>query len=231
MKKWNDVRQHCAILRKRGNEMMPILARFRALYEQTTIPLGFLCIRLGLTPDMLTVLSLAIGGLAAYMTSQGQFVWGVVLILLMGFADMLDGATARAGEIASPYGTVFDHVVDRYAEFLILLGVMLSGAASAGWTMFALFGMIMASYVRARAESTGLVPSCNVGFAGRQEKLGVLLVGMIVQQFFPEIGLLEWAVIAVGVLSHITAVQRLLFTKRAILGNTRRVPKRPERAV
>jgi phosphatidylglycerophosphate synthase len=197
--------------------MMPILARFRGLYEQTTIPLGQICLRLGLTPDMLTVTSLVAGALAAYATSRGAYWGGIALILVMGVFDMLDGATARAGGTANPFGTVLDHVVDRYAEFLIILGVMLGGAVAPGWAMFSLFGMIMASYVRARAESTGLVPSCNVGFAGRQEKLGLLIIGMALQPVVPQLNLLEGATIVVGVLSHITALQRLLYTRRVIL--------------
>ncbi len=197
--------------------MLPILARYRVLYEQTTIPLGRICMRLGLSPDMLTLISLALGGVAAYVTAQGAFLWGIFFILAMGAADMLDGATARAGGTSTPFGTVFDHTVDRYAEFLLILGIMLSGAVTPGWAMFSLVGMLMASYVRARAESTGLVASCNVGFAGRQEKLGLLVLGMLLQPFFPALGLLQWATIVVGVLSHITAIQRLLYTRRVIL--------------
>jgi len=197
--------------------MLPILARYRVLYEQTTIPLGRICMRLGLSPDMLTLISLALGGVAAYVTAQGAFLWGIFFILAMGAADMLDGATARAGGTSTPFGTVFDHTVDRYAEFLLILGIMLSGAVAPGWAMFSLVGMLMASYVRARAESTGLVASCNVGFAGRQEKLGLLVLGMLLQPFFPALGLLQWATIVVGVLSHITAIQRLLYTRRVIL--------------
>lgn len=211
--------------------MMPILARFRALYERTTIPLGRLCLRLGLTHDALTLLSLALGGLAAYVIAQGAFLWGILVILLMGFADMLDGATARAGGTASPYGTVLDHVVDRYAEFMILLGVMLSGAVAPGWAMFALFGMVMASYVRARAESTGLIASCNVGFAGRQEKFALLLLGMLLQPFLPDFALIQWAVIAIGVVSHITAVQRLLYTRRVILDGVGREQLRKRQGI
>lgn len=206
--------------------MMPILARFRSQYEQTTIPLGRICLRLGLTPDMLTLISLTIGGLAAVIIAQGAFQAGIAMILLMGAADVLDGATARAGGTAGPYGTVLDHVVDRYAEFLILLGVALSGVVGAGWAIFALFGMVMASYVRARAESTGLVASCNVGFAGRQEKLALLCLGLLLQPLLPDLGLLQWAVIAIGVISHATAVQRLLYTRRVILGDSRRMRKR-----
>lgn len=196
--------------------MRPILTRFRSDYEQVTLPLGRICLRLGLSPDALTMVSLALGGLAAYLASRGLFVWSVVVIVLMGAADALDGATARAGKLAGHAGTVLDHVVDRYAEFLILLGVMLSGAASAGWSMFALFGMIMASYVRARAEATGLIASCSVGFAGRQEKMGLLMLGMLVQSGWPSLGILQIAVIAVGILSHITAFQRLRYARRLL---------------
>ena len=208
--------------------MKPILTRFRKLYEQVTIPLGRLCLRIGLTPDMLTLLSLCIGGGAAYLIAQDAFLLGILAILLMTAADVLDGATARAGGTANPFGTLLDHAVDRYAEFLILLGIMLSGVVAPGWAMFALFGMVMASYVRARAEASGKVASCDVGFAGRPEKLTLLCIGMLLQPFFPQLMLLQWAVIAVGVVSHITALQRLLYARRIILGDqgSRRLRKR-----
>ena len=206
----------------------PIVTRFRTLYERVTIPLGYLCLRAGLTPDMLTLLSLCLGGLAAYELAQSAFLNAILLILLMTLADVLDGSTARAGGTANPYGTLFDHVSDRYAEFLIMLGIMLSGVVAPGWAMFALFGMVMASYVRARAESSGKVASCDVGFAGRAEKIILLMIGMGLQAFFPQVDVLQWAVIAVGVLSHITAIQRLLYARRIILGDegSRRLRKR-----
>lgn len=212
--------------------MKPTLTRFRKDYEQTTLPLGRFCLRIGLTPDLLTFVSLCVGGLAALALSKRAFLIGVLLILLMTAADVLDGATARAGGTSNPAGMLFDHVVDRYAEFFILFGIMLSGAASPGWSVFSLFGMVMASYVRARAEASGKVASCDVGFAGRPEKLTVLVIGMLLQQFFPQGRLLQWAVIAVGVLSHITALQRLLYARRIILGDNSqpRLPKPQELA-
>ena len=200
----------------------PIVTRFRKLYEQAMLPAGRLCVRIGLTPDILTTLSLALGGVAAYFTARSAFLLGVLFIGLMTFADMLDGSTARAGGLASPAGMLLDHVVDRYAEFFILLGIMLSGAVAPGWAMFALFGMVMASYVRARAEATGKVASCDVGFVGRPEKVALLVLGMLFQRFLPQLRALEWAVIAVGVLSHITAIQRLLYARRIILGGQHR---------
>lgn len=198
--------------------MMPILARFRKLYEQTTLPLGHICVHMGISPDMLTYTSVALSIGAGYAISCQQYLIGIAVILLVGLTDMLDGATARAGETASAYGTVLDHVADRYAEFFILGGVLFSGDVHQAWVLFALFGMVMASYVRARAESTGKLESCNVGLAGRQEKLTLLLLGLLVQPFYPSIPLLEWSVIAIGVLSHITAMQRLAYTRRMLVG-------------
>ena len=203
--------------------MKPTLTRFRKRYEQFTIPLGHVCHRLGLTPDILTLISLCMGALSAYAVARGAFLVGVLLIGLMTAADVLDGATARAGGTSSPAGMLFDHVVDRYAEFFILLGIMLSGAATPGWTMLALFGMVMASYVRARAEASGKIASCDVGFAGRPEKIVALVIGLLLQPFFPRLRLLHWAVIVVGVFSHITAIQRLLYARRILLGG----PEKP----
>lgn len=203
--------------------MKPTLTRFRQAYERLTIPLGRLCARIGLTPDMLTLASLCLGGLAAYAIAQQRYLLGVLLIGLMTAADMLDGATARAGGTSSPAGMLLDHVIDRYAEFCILLGIMLSGVVAPGWAMFALFGMVMASYVRARAEASGKIASCDVGFAGRPEKILALVIGLLLQPFFPQLRLLHWAVIVVGVFSHITALQRLLYARRILLGG----PEKP----
>jgi phosphatidylglycerophosphate synthase len=198
--------------------MVPFLARFRQAYEQLSLPLGRFCMRLGLSADMLTYLSLALSVLAGYLIAQRAFVWGVGAILLVGLADVLDGATARAAGTASEYGTVLDHVTDRYAECMILGGVMLSGVVAPAWVLFSIFGMVMASYVRARAEATGKLASCNVGFAGRQEKLGLLIVGLLLQPLLPAWSPLGWAVIAVGIASHITAVQRLHYTRQMLIG-------------
>ncbi|GAB4432234.1 MAG: CDP-alcohol phosphatidyltransferase family protein [Chloroflexi bacterium OHK40] len=198
--------------------MMPILARFRGRYEEVTLPLGRLCLQLGLTPNALTTLSLLLGILAGYILARGAYWQTIGVILLVGLADVADGAAARAGGMASPYGMVLDHTVDRYVEFMVLLGAAWSGAVDPRWALFTLFGMVMASYVRARAESTGLVGSANVGLAGRQEKLALLLIGLLLQPLLPGARPLEWAVIAAGAISHLTAWQRLRFTRRTIVG-------------
>ncbi|NDJ75652.1 MAG: hypothetical protein GYB65_05285 [Chloroflexi bacterium] len=74
----------------------------------------------------------------------------------------------------------------------------------------------MASYVRARAESKPGMENCNVGLFGRLEKLLVLVAGLILELSGLVEGTLVWAVILVGVASHITVIQRLRYAKQVL---------------
>jgi phosphatidylglycerophosphate synthase len=152
---------------------------------------------------------------AGILLYQGRIWGGFVLSLIMFGGDMMDGATARARGILTKFGTVFDHVIDRYAEFLILGGLLFGGYISGFTAIFCISGMVMASYVRAVAESAGGLQDCTVGIAGRLEKLILIWLAMV----FIGIGwknYAEYLFWLVGLLSHITAVQRLLFARRKI---------------
>jgi phosphatidylglycerophosphate synthase len=164
----------------------------------------------GVKPDVITTVSLLVSCLAALAYSFRLPVIGALGILVSGFVDMLDGAVARATGSATRFGAVYDHVLDRYSEFAILLGMGLGGLVAWIWVVFALFGMVMASFVRAKAESVGGLKSCTVGIAERQEKLIVLLVGSILQPLY--VLALPICVFIVGVLSHVTVIQRLHYT-------------------
>jgi phosphatidylglycerophosphate synthase len=180
-------------------------------------PIGAELGALGLKPNAITTISLLISCVAGAAYSFRLPVIGAVGLLGSGFVDMLDGAVARATGSVTRFGAVYDHVLDRYAEFAVLLGIGLGGLVDWVWVVFALFGMVMASYARAKAESVGGLKSCTVGVAERQEKLILLLIGSITQPLFPLA--LPITVAAVGVISHVTVIQRLHYT----LNQTRRL--------
>lgn len=173
-------------------------------------PLGTRLGALGLRPNVITTVSLAVSCVAAFAYGIRLPFMGGLGVLGSGFVDMLDGAVARATGSATRFGVVYDHVLDRYAEFVILLGIGIGGLVDWIWIMFALFGMIMASFVRAKAESVGGLKTCTVGIAERQEKLLLILVGSFLQPLFSFA--LPICVLAVGILSHVTVVQRLHYT-------------------
>jgi CDP-diacylglycerol--glycerol-3-phosphate 3-phosphatidyltransferase/archaetidylinositol phosphate synthase len=173
-------------------------------------PIGSSLGRSGLTPNEISTISLLIAGLAGVAYAFRSPALGAIGLIISGVIDMLDGAVARAMGSVTRFGAVYDPVLDRYAEFFVLFGIGFGGLATWSWVIFGMFGMVMASYARARAESAGGVESCRVGIAERQEKIILLVVGSFLQPFFsPAVGL---AVLVVGILSHITVVQRLHFT-------------------
>jgi CDP-diacylglycerol--glycerol-3-phosphate 3-phosphatidyltransferase/archaetidylinositol phosphate synthase len=209
------------------NPAQTINQRKRQWYEETSLVLGKICYRMGLTPNFLTGVSLVcaiISGIFFWRDSMG---WGVFWMLAASFADMLDGSTARAGNSGTVFGGILDHVSDRYGEFFILAGITMSGAAHPGWGLFALFGMLIASYTRAAAESIGKLKNCAVGIMGRLEKFILIIFGALMEIWFPtgtwpRGGWLEFALIIVGVTSTVTSVQRLVYARK-MLGDRQEV--------
>jgi phosphatidylglycerophosphate synthase len=197
-----------------------MLTRWRALYERLSIPFGKASLRLGLTPNFWTLFSLFSGGLAAVAIAFGLLGWGLAMIIVMNITDMLDGATARAGNLGTPAGMILDHVCDRYGEFFLFAGYMMGGWISPLLALFSASGVIMASYVRSKAESTGLVKSCIVGLAGRQEKLILMMLGLIFFAF-GQILIGQICIFLAGLISHITAYQRLQYARGQILAGAR----------
>lgn len=190
--------------------MIELLGRLREKYEALMMPLGKSLGRFGVTPNAVTTLSLLLSCLSAIAYALTSPLWGALGLLASGATDMIDGAIARATGKATRFGAVYDHVLDRYAEFAVLIGIGFGGFADWYWVMFSLFGMLMASFVRAKAESVGGLKSCSVGIAERQEKLILIVLGSMLQVFFGYALLV--AVIIVGIISHITVVQRLQYT-------------------
>ncbi|MCD4684664.1 MAG: CDP-alcohol phosphatidyltransferase family protein [Anaerolineae bacterium] len=191
---------------------MARLQQNRQKYEALGRSIAKYVSKIGLTPNQLTLLSLlaAVGaGITIAYQNLPLTLAGLVLVAVF---DMLDGSVARATGQATQFGGLFDHVVDRYAEAVLLLGVMLSDLVAPALVLFALFGMVMASYTRARAESKPGMDNCNVGLAGRLEKLLILIAGLILELGGILSGTLVWSVILIGLMSHITVIQRLRYS-------------------
>lgn len=196
--------------------MQQLQQRRRVTYESVSIPYGKFCLKLGLTPNVLTAISFACAVAAGVCLWQRWVIAGVIMMLLTALADMLDGATARAGNIGTVFGGILDHVSDRYGEALILIGISLSGMAHPVWAIFALFGMIIASYTREAAEAIGKIDNVAVGAVGRLEKFAIIIVGLILESFLEAYSPLTFALIIVGVVSYVTSVQRLIYAKKKL---------------
>lgn len=109
--------------------------------------LTWLAVRIGATPNQVTLLSFAIGLYAAYSFSQGGFaatLIGAILLQLSIIVDCVDGELARYTRKFSSLGAWLDAVTDRVKEYLVFFGLAY-GAAREGkdlWLLAILMMMI-----------------------------------------------------------------------------------------
>src|SRR4051812_33248447 len=77
--------------------------------------LGQQGVRLGINPDVITILGLVVVVIGAWLAAHGDFLAsGIVLILGMPL-DALDGAIARSMNRKNRFGALLDSTLDRYA--------------------------------------------------------------------------------------------------------------------
>ena len=105
------------------------LDQFRPHVKQFIDPLVGISIRIGLTPNFLTVASFIVAGAAGIEYYFGNVAIGTLLVFFNALFDALDGALARALNIQSKRGDFLDHAVDRYADIFIITGIFAGGMA------------------------------------------------------------------------------------------------------
>jgi archaetidylinositol phosphate synthase len=179
--------------------------------------------KIGLTPNMISVigLALAIFSAVAYAMSQNQplpLLLAVILLLASGFCDTLDGVLARTHQQASVFGGFFDSLLDRYADAAVYAGVIIGGLCDPVWGLIALAGSLLVSYSRARAEAAGMKME-SVGVAERAERMIILAVASVAAIFWPQvlnIGVLNIGIILLAVLSNFTVLQRSVHVYRIL---------------
>jgi phosphatidylglycerophosphate synthase len=76
---------------------------------------------LGLTPNMLTTISLACGVASAYMLYTSNFIVAGILYLLSYMFDCFDGNYARMYKMYSKFGDAYDHASNMTVTFLVLI--------------------------------------------------------------------------------------------------------------
>jgi CDP-diacylglycerol--glycerol-3-phosphate 3-phosphatidyltransferase len=163
--------------------------------------------RLGLTPNMLTFIGLALILLTAIVLAFGYTRWGGLLFLLSGLFDALDGTLARLTNRKTRFGAFLDSTSDRYADAAILFGVMVpfmqrGQLIEVILAFVALVGSLLVSYTRARAEGLGL--ECKVGLLTRLERFIIISIGLL----FNWVALMLWVL---AILANFTAMQRIVY--------------------
>lgn len=208
------------------------LDRLRPMADRMLRPFVAAARGLGLTPDGVSVVafgcavvaggafvlggaSLGSGPGAALGGVAGGRVWyllGAVLVFANGWLDLVDGALARATGAASTGGDLLDHVLDRYADVALLVG-MAAGLDRYGLGLLAVTGVLLTSYLGTQIQAVGLGREYG-GLLGRADRLALVGVTAAATALYPRpvgpLTLLGWALVVLGVVGHVTALQRFV---------------------
>ena len=187
----------------------------RLWFKWVLDPLGKFFNFLGFTPNMMTMVGLAGNTVGAYFLSQGNFLVGGLLVLIMTPIDALDGTMARLRGIGGHFGAFVDSVSDRYSELIIMGGLLYyylsQGDKLATMLVYAAAaGSVLVSYIRSRGQSLGW--DTKVGVLTRMERYLVLAPALVLSFISPLIPLIAIGIIAV--LGNVTAIQRIIDVRR-----------------
>lgn len=184
---------------------------------------------LNVSANTLTVISLVfamLAGICYYFSSNNPWVLFAALafVFLNAFLDGADGLLARMTNSTSKYGDFLDHVIDRYADVFIIGGACLGGYVDPVTGIIILTGMLLASYLGTQAQAVG-IGRVYGGIMGRADRLIILILATSLNiAYMPSFGLwgvnysvLGWALVVIGIASHITALQRIWHTRKLLL--------------
>ena len=179
--------------------------------RQYMLGVGRLFARLGITPNMATLIGFGLNAIVALVLAVGEPRLAGVLLLIASAFDMVDGAIARSTGQISTFGGFLDSTVDRYSEIIVYVGLLIwlnttdNDHLGATLVLISATGALMISYARARAEAIGY--KASVGLVARPERVILLAICLILN-----VPLLALWILAVT--THLTAVWRMIHVWR-----------------
>ncbi len=197
----------------------------RALLTRLLGPVAAGLLRLGVSPDVVTVVgTLGVSGAALLLYPTGHLLAGTLVISVFVFSDALDGIMARASQRSGPWGAYLDSTLDRVADAAVFGGLVLwfsGGGDHRATAVLALACLVLGgvvSYAKARAEGLGM--TADVGIAERAERLVAVLVATgLVGLGLPRV-LLTVVLVLLALASAVTVVQRMLAVRSQALARS-----------
>ncbi|HWG57663.1 MAG TPA: CDP-alcohol phosphatidyltransferase family protein [Candidatus Acidoferrales bacterium] len=164
----------------------------------------------GIPPNIITWSALFLNFWAGVLFAEGRFAAAGGMMIVAGMCDLLDGRVARLQNRVSRFGGFLDSILDRYADLILFLGLLVYYAEVnrflyAVLVSAALSGAVMVSYSKSRAAS--LVRAESVGFWERPERLVLMILGALTNHMEAAL----W-ILAIG--PNLTVVHRIIHTHK-----------------
>jgi CDP-diacylglycerol---glycerol-3-phosphate 3-phosphatidyltransferase len=195
-----------------------MLNRFRAVFAKVFAPIARFFLRLGISPDAVTIVgTIGVCAGALIFFPRGQLLVGVLVVSAFVLSDAVDGHMARISGQSSTWGAFLDSTLDRFGDAAIFGGLAMyyvGPGDSRNLAALAIYCLVMGfitSYARARAESLGM--EAKGGIAERADRLVAILVMTGLSAIFDVPILVPLTLGALAVASTITVVQRIMVVR------------------
>jgi len=172
-------------------------------------------LRIGFTPDGLTLAALGLGLVAALLFYAQLGGWALLVLAVSGALDAIDGRVARLGRGPTLWGGVLDLTCDRIVEAAVLLGIAVPHpdlhlpALVLAATWYVNLGVFMAVGAATERQSEKII-AYPPGVLERSEALVFALVVVALPSLTAAAGWLYAA------LELVTAAQRFRHGRRAL---------------
>ncbi len=168
--------------------------------------------------SFLTSISFVLCIIAGIFFGVGQFPSAGLILVPAAVCDLLARPLAQRARRINFFGAFLKSVLHRYADLALFMGLLVYYSTVnrflyALLTGVAMAGAVMVSYSQARAES--LIDRCRVGFWERPERLGLMILGAVLNRV--PVALL---ILAIG--TNFTVIHRIYHTWKQTEGIPRR---------
>jgi len=169
-------------------------------------------------PNYISFMAIILAAAAGVMLFYSFDHWillpiSAMVVLVSGFLDGLDGKVARLAGIADRRGDFLDHVLDRYADMLMIGGVAVSAWCSPYLGMMALIGVLLTSYMRMYAGLLGRADRIVLSFLVPLVQMVMVLTGHTeVELLGIHFNAFEVMMLWFAVVGNLTALQRAVLT-------------------
>ncbi|MCK5309593.1 MAG: CDP-alcohol phosphatidyltransferase family protein [Thermoplasmata archaeon] len=162
-----------------------VLDDYRSTADKFLVPMAKKLIKVN--PDHISAVAIALAFLAGvlfYFSSTWAWLLIIasIVIALSSLMDALDGKVAKLAGKANLRGDFLDHVLDRYADIFLIIGITVSGYCHWFLGILGLTGVLMTSYLGTQTMAVGVKRDYG-GILGRADRLVMLIFVPIITWF------------------------------------------------
>jgi CDP-L-myo-inositol myo-inositolphosphotransferase len=174
-------------------------------------------VKTNIKPNLISFFSFVLCLVSAILFALGSYIYVLIAGLIAQLSSIIDGCDGEVARLKfqeSDYGAWFDTVLDRYADGLMLFGMMYGCWSLYGnieiWVagFVAIIGSFVNSYTAIRYDSIlSRQKKRPLMRVGRDIRLFLIMIGAVVNQIF-------YTLIILGILTNVESIRRLYVLRK-----------------